>query len=65
MFSDLLISDNVRNFAADYQTKMVVTFEKEYLKELYEDKKARNKKYRFQPQIIKKYTQVIDLMMEL
>ncbi|MBQ8454580.1 MAG: type II toxin-antitoxin system RelE/ParE family toxin [Bacteroidaceae bacterium] len=44
---------------------MVVTFEKEYLKELYEDKKARNKKYRFQPQIIKKYTQVIDLMMEL
>ena len=43
---------------------MQVTFEKNYLKELYENGQANDKKYRFQPQIVKKYTRVIDLMME-
>lgn len=43
---------------------MTVTFEKEYLRELYENGQARDKKHRFQPQIVKKYTRVIDLMME-
>ena len=43
---------------------MTVTFEKEYLRELYENGQASEKKYRFQPQIVKKYTRVIDLMME-
>ena len=44
---------------------MIVTFEKEFLRELYEDGQAKDKKHRFQPQIIKKYTRVVDLMMEL
>jgi proteic killer suppression protein len=44
---------------------MIVTFEEDYLSELYEDGQTSNKKHRFQPQIIKKYTRVVDLMMEV
>ena len=43
---------------------MIVIFQKDYLKELYEDGQAKNKQHRFQPQIIKKYTRIVDLMME-
>ena len=43
---------------------MIVTFQEDYLKELYEDGQAKDKQHRFQPQIIKKYTRIIDLMME-
>ena len=43
---------------------MIVTFEKDYLRELYENGQARDKRHRFQPQIVKKYTRVLDLMME-
>ena len=39
---------------------MVVIFKKDYLKELYENGKARSKKHRFQPSVIKKYIQTID-----
>ncbi|MBR5146441.1 MAG: type II toxin-antitoxin system RelE/ParE family toxin [Bacteroidales bacterium] len=34
---------------------MEITFEKEYLKQLYETGKVSDKKHRFQPQIIAKY----------
>jgi proteic killer suppression protein len=44
---------------------MIVTFEQDYLKELYDTGQANDKKHRYQPQIIKKYTQVVDLMMEV
>lgn len=44
---------------------MIVTFEEDYLKELYKNGKANDKQHRFQPQIIKKYIRIIDLMMEL
>ena len=44
---------------------MVVTFEKEYLKELYEKGRASDKKHRYQPQIVKKYTRIVDLMIEV
>ncbi len=43
---------------------MIVTFEEDYLRELYEDGQAKDKKHRYQPQIVRKYTRVIDLMME-
>ncbi len=43
---------------------MIVTFEEDYLKELYENGQASDKKHRFQPQIVKKYTRIVDLMME-
>ncbi|TKD65293.1 type II toxin-antitoxin system RelE/ParE family toxin [Flavobacterium sp. ASW18X] len=39
---------------------MEIIFEKDYLKELYENGKAKNKKYRFQPTVVKKYIQTID-----
>jgi len=39
---------------------MEITFEKDYLKELYENGKARSKKHRFQPSVVKKYIQTID-----
>lgn len=44
---------------------MIVIFEEEYLRELYEKGQASDKKHRFQPQIVKKYTRVVDLMMEV
>ena len=39
---------------------MNIVFEKEYLKELYEEGKARSKKHRFQPSVVNKYIQTID-----
>lgn len=39
---------------------MIIEFEKEYLEQLYTDGKAKNKKYRFQPSIIKQYKNTID-----
>ena len=44
---------------------MVVTFEKDYLRELYEKGRSSDKKHRYQPQIVKKYTRIVDLMIEL
>lgn len=41
---------------------MVVTFEKEYLKELFEEGRCSDKKHRFQPQIIKAYKKRIELL---
>jgi len=42
---------------------MEVTFEKEYLRDLYVTGKTANKKYRFQPEIIKKYKYCIDILL--
>lgn len=39
---------------------MEIHFEKEYLRQLYENGKARSKKHRFQPNVIKKYIQTIN-----
>ena len=41
---------------------MIVTFEKAYLQELYEDGKAKGKKHRYQPEIVKGYKNCINLM---
>ena len=41
---------------------MEIKFEKEYLSELYYEGKCREKKYRFQPQVIKNYKKCIDLL---
>lgn len=41
---------------------MIVTFDKEYLQELYEKGKCSSKKYRFQPDIIKRYKKSIDYL---
>ena len=41
---------------------MEITFDKAYLKELYETGKAGDKKHRFQPQTVRKYRKTIDLL---
>jgi proteic killer suppression protein len=43
---------------------MEVYFDKEYLYDLYATGKSKDKKHRFQPQIVKKYAQVIKLMIK-
>ena len=44
---------------------MIVTFDKEYLKELYETGKANDKKHHFQPEIIRRYKRCIDIMINV
>lgn len=41
---------------------MIVTFDKEYLESLYTKGKSDDKKYRFQPEVIKLYKKRIDLL---
>lgn len=41
---------------------MRVNFEKEYLIDLYTSGKTKDKKHRFQPQIVRKFSAVINLM---
>jgi len=41
---------------------MEITFEKDYLRELFETGKTVDKKHRFQPQIISKYQKVIIIL---
>ncbi|MDR0962922.1 MAG: type II toxin-antitoxin system RelE/ParE family toxin [Mediterranea sp.] len=41
---------------------MEIKFEKEYLRELYYKGSTSNRKYRFQPQIVKKYKRTIDIL---
>ena len=44
------------------QYNMEIKFDKEYLSELYYSGKSNDKKFRFQPQIVKKYQRCIDLL---
>ncbi|MBO4655624.1 MAG: type II toxin-antitoxin system RelE/ParE family toxin [Bacteroidales bacterium] len=41
---------------------MIVTFEKEYLQELYVRGKTSDKKHRFQPEVIARYIKVVNTM---
>ncbi len=41
---------------------MQVKFEKSYLRELYEEGKAKNKKHRFQRQLINQYKKTVDVL---
>lgn len=42
---------------------MQIIFEKEYLRDLYLGINPKDKKHRYQPEIVRKYTRTIDLMM--
>lgn len=44
---------------------MEINFEQNYLRELYYEGEAHDKKHRFQPQVVRKYVRVIDLMESL
>ena len=50
------------NFAAVKKFNMDIIFKQDYLCDLYKTGKTNDKKHRFQPAIIRKYIQVIDLM---
>jgi proteic killer suppression protein len=39
---------------------MKIIFEKEYLEELYTTGKTKSKKYRFQPEVVRKYIETVD-----
>ena len=41
---------------------MIVAFEKDYLRDLYETGKTVDKKYRFQPEVVRKYRRCIDIL---
>ena len=43
---------------------MKVTFNEEYLKELYTRGKSGNKKYRFQPQIVRGYQKAVKFLIQ-
>ena len=44
---------------------MEITFEQDYLRELFYDGRAKDKKHRFQAQIVRKYIKVLNLMESL
>ena len=41
---------------------MIVTFDKDYLRELYEQGKTNDKKHRYQPDIVRRYQQRIKIL---
>jgi len=42
---------------------MDINFKQDYLREIYQTGKSADKKHRFQPEIIRKYIRVVDIMM--
>ena len=55
------ITKKIINFALVNKKGMIVTFDKEYLRELYETGKG-DKKHRFRPYIVKRYQKRIDTL---
>jgi len=43
---------------------MIISFEKEYLRDLYEKGKTDDKKHRYQPDIVRKYKRCIDILQD-
>ena len=44
------------------QPLMIVTFDKDYLRELYVNGRSTSKKHRFQPDIVSRYIKVVNIM---
>jgi toxin HigB-1 len=44
---------------------MEITFEKDYLQEMYKTGKSTDKKHRYQPEIIRKYIRIINIMIDV
>lgn len=42
---------------------MIIEYDKDYLRELYNNSKCKNKKYRFEVSVVKKYQKRIDILM--
>lgn len=63
VFTNLWTFEFVCIFASALFDDMLVIFEKEYLRDLYLGNKPKDKKHRYQPQVVRKYIRTIDLMM--
>lgn len=63
-FDYLRISIVCCTFAASKELAMRVTFNEEYLEELYTKGKSGNKKYRFQPQIVRGYQKAVKFLIQ-
>lgn len=46
----------------EIRNKMEITFEKEYLKELYYNGTTRDKQHRYQPHIVKRYVRAVNIL---
>ncbi|MDD4490407.1 MAG: type II toxin-antitoxin system RelE/ParE family toxin [Paludibacter sp.] len=44
---------------------MIISFEKEYLRDLYEKGKTNDKKHRYQPEVVRKYKHCIDILFDI
>ena len=55
-------SDTFLYFCTENTDAMQIVFQKEYLSELYYSGKTSDKKHRFQPDIVKRYTNVINAL---
>lgn len=62
MFANVRIVNYYLYICTQYKIHMLVTFEHNYLQELYQTGKASDKKHRFQPDILKKYRRCIDVL---
>ncbi len=49
-------------FVCKYEKRMIIEFDKTYLLELYENGTTKDKKHRFQPDIVKRYKKAIDML---
>ena len=49
-------------FCCTFETNMEITFEKDYLRQLFYEGKAKDKQHLYQPHIIKKYVQIVNIM---
>ena len=56
------IKKKISTFAPILEVTMEIKFDETYLEELFFAGQATDKKYRFQPQIIKKYRKTIDML---
>ena len=56
------ISDCYTIFATEKKNSMEIIFEKDYLRELFYDGVAKEKKHRFQPSVVKRYVRVINIL---
>ena len=62
MFAKFANIKNLLYLCSENREQMEISFEKEYLSELYYTGKSSDKKHRFQPDIVKRYIRTIDIL---
>ena len=53
---------NVLSLHPRYKCKMDITFEKDYLRELFYDGVASDKQHRYQPDVVRRYVRVVNIL---